>query len=1223
MNKIRTSFHRREDQGWLWQASLGGVVRVMTLMANPKISQIQDIFPNKSTSHPKRLTTAQSGSPDTRSLPDTTQSDTLDTQNIEDIVDTFIKESSNEIKRNLNQNHFNYFEESQSDNTKLSCLLGNTKIQLRQSKKIENLYSETKTSGECKSGKIIIFNRFLLEESCNLIYCIVKVSKPNRNMNKATQSTHKFFFYSISIHSPKLETWSKSIDFTILLRSHEISQSSQSIKGKLSHDLDINLNDNLHNYKYKSHSLVKIRENYWLAPVKSNFFGKIPLINKINKTEAPNNKVTPKPKCSKEPFANFLNFISRATTGAESQLENLHTSSQLYHCILPQSDAIRKSEADKVSVDETQDKQRKIIVIVSFRRPNMPKQSKLPTSKSSLEKNESNNNVTPVTNSNKGRLRYTPDDPNGNSKKLKDSTLNQMEIEDALLAEASGGDNDFIIDDLEDYESKYKEMEQNSAQNEAANDNRAKEILQNSENDAATRKKSYIKPSVLSSLFGTASRSSLEDNMSPSAMDVTEDDLFDDQRIQAPDNLDKNDLNENNPEAVANEAMSNAEASLRQQFIEKARLDKKRYTDARRAEREAKSREREAIERELKQRKEFEDMQRSFRKLEEKIKRMQEQTFSPRGDLDSRIEEFRQRLDSQEAGPSTSYEISRTGTTRKPQNQLRLDFSNNSNPVKQSKTVSSVVSFEGYTEEDDATEAINGSLKELYEAFWVNGSQPTKTVMIIRPKDYPNHIINEEQFQALKAEINKSFDQNEVEQETRFEETGFKQGTMTVLCRTLGTAAYLVMLVASMEQFPNLECVPYRFARNLLPAFMAWVQEKEENFESYKRHMKTHFGERVKEWKLIRCYDNKPGTRFLFLGPQELVQIIEEKASQDRRRIRASGTIEFKHRYKAHNVPGSIYHLSNIVDDKDIRRKKIIINYTKYLFNLFKATMKSQERLSVLQLTRLCNSSEQLKPRHKRRRWIEREISPTTLRLTAKTNSEPLRINFTEPNKGLSTIKAFLRHTTYHESAELEGGELYANWNKTGGGNYYHSTLRIKNAAWRSANLERWKIIEKLKLNIVKNYELAIVELSELTQLCLLLLLTETLCHRIIVSKFSLKSLYNKDFKELGITNLITSILYNVKYNEIKISKFIKQEISLNCKVENVVNESRSTAQTLNTVRTKDDWMTHANNLKSFDLKSCLTPTNIKGFFVMCKKPILNLLLSAISKRGWGDSEYS
>lgn len=548
----------------------------------------------------------------------------------------------------------------------------------------------------------------------------------------------------------------------------------------------------------------------------------------------------------------------------------------------------------------------------SFMRKKNKSKPPTPLSNASMDNTETPNK-TP-----NRRARESPDDTQPKSyKKQKDGTLINMEIEeDDILSEetGAGGTNADEYLELDDYEARLKLIEDEIDTFSTKPGNNAVSL---SETDAAP--KLIIRPSVLGLISSERSQSSLSECSSQhgETSNSQQKNLTVNQTASSTQSDSESSLQDLTIKLLGNEK------KLQEQYAAMSKADRRRCAEALKAEQAAKLNEAEAIFK-------LKEMERKFKELEKSVQSKKDEelyaSLSPNAgiNLNVRIQEFINR----QPAPKTHYlqgthssldmgwnSPSKTGTKYKT-SRLQLEnlaLNTQPKPPKQIRMENSKADFSQFSDNDDATVVLTGNEELFLDALWEHAAQKTKTLMIVKPKDYPANILKEEEFQLLKKEINSSFDHDGMELETKFEETSFKQGTLAVYCRTFGTAAYLITLVQAMEQLPNLECKPHRLTKNLMPAYMIWVQENDEVFDKMKKHLKAQFGEQVETWKLIKRYDNAMGTRFLFIGHSDLWLEIESKATIDRRN--KAGPLELKFRYKAHNLPGSVYHLKDIAEE--------------------------------------------------------------------------------------------------------------------------------------------------------------------------------------------------------------------------------------------------------------------------------------------------------------------
>lgn len=638
-----------------------------------------------------------------------------------------------------------------------------------------------------------------------------------------------------------------------------------------------------------------------------------------------------------------------------------------------------------------------------------------------------------------------------------------------------------------------------------------------------------------------------------------------------------------------------------------------------------------AVYAEMEAKKEAALAQAQITELKRKLQEMEGQkSLSPNAgiQLDARIEEF---ISNQQARASglLNKKGQFTGVLNKVQEHPIVNEEPNS---KQPRCDNSLIDLSKYSEDDDLTVALNGSDEDIIDALWENSCAKTKTTMIIIPRNYPDTTITEEQLQQLKREINNSFDQNGLETENKFEETTFKQGVMAVICRTLGTAAYLHSLIEATEFAPDLQCKPLTRTNNLKPAFMLWIQENNENFDKVKKHLKPQLGEQVDAWIMMRRYDKEPGSRFLFLGDTDLAQ----KIRMNGERRNSSGPLELKFRYKAHSLKGTVYHLKDINETITRQNEGNII--TKLFNEFFKISFKSAPTSWLVQrLERLFSSQLLLELRQKKGNELVK-IKCKSTKLKRLRNQ--LNIEF-KMNELLRTVKSTIKtkhNLNYSKPLEpfftvtraVGYPERTCNWLVV---LIYCSkiTLEIKKticitAHWKKHHYPSTGHNPQI-INIKKN------EIECFTSSSHLSYAFKDQTRANIKNSCDLITIIREMFTVLSVKSINAKLNYSyVKKSNFPVALQLKEKVrktkAYKCKHKKSVNKKSCRSYNLDLLLSNNSSSSAPNN--SYKTKNCHSellrtfPQRYShGNQGMNRKTHSNTsCMIAIVKRGWGDSEY-
>lgn len=186
-------------------------------------------------------------------------------------------------------------------------------------------------------------------------------------------------------------------------------------------------------------------------------------------------------------------------------------------------------------------------------------------------------------------------------------------------------------------------------------------------------------------------------------------------------------------------------------------------------------------------------------------------------------------------------------------------------------------------------------------------ASPINVLMAIKPYNYPDEIITEQNLKAIEARLNRAIERHNDSAASRFaiDVGGIspKQGIVAVTCKNAGSVNWLTMTVEAMHA--NLMCIIASEAE-LRPAFMCWVCEPNVEFETLRATL-TKQGFPTQQWILLKAYapDNKsrtPGRSFLFLA---------DDALKERTNMRT-----IKVQYKMYRTQATIRYLRGIEDTR-------------------------------------------------------------------------------------------------------------------------------------------------------------------------------------------------------------------------------------------------------------------------------------------------------------------
>ena len=233
---------------------------------------------------------------------------------------------------------------------------------------------------------------------------------------------------------------------------------------------------------------------------------------------------------------------------------------------------------------------------------------------------------------------------------------------------------------------------------------------------------------------------------------------------------------------------------------------------------------------------------------------------------------------------------------------------------------SNAASTQGFRNAKEANNVIDPSSIDVVAPLLIDGillevaleneadTKVTSTTLYIISKDYPASIIDEKLFQALKKEINETYEMDEVQDTLANVPPEAKQGAFIIKCLNVGTVVWIDLFISGTK--PLLKCV-HSGQQQLLPVFMIWVQSNEESFNMIKQTLSRHktISFKTGNWIMIKNYNNKKvGSKYLFLGDSTLSELIAN-ATQCKPSNAKVGQNEIQFTYKVDSLPGSIYQL--------------------------------------------------------------------------------------------------------------------------------------------------------------------------------------------------------------------------------------------------------------------------------------------------------------------------
>lgn len=334
--------------------------------------------------------------------------------------------------------------------------------------------------------------------------------------------------------------------------------------------------------------------------------------------------------------------------------------------------------------------------------------------------------------------------------------------------------------------------------------------------------------------------------------------------------------------------------------------------------------------------------------------------------------------------------------------------------------------------------------EELLEELVSNEHQKTSTLMIIMHKRYPVEYFDEESFKLMTEELNRSFRERGGEnQYSKLKGAEPKQGVIAVTVKNFATAAWLITFIE--QNYRKLKCLPATYVTNLLPAFLVWVRDVNENWQTLKDvladEVPTH------NWKLIKKTlegkEGQGGTRFLFLGSNFLKARIDKwiKDNPTMKRNASNKLIlnrEWKFSYKFHQTKGSMHYLIGLNKARVNSRKVILFTIIKINLNLFKIKKWILRRWWTLNL--LKHISDWLK--------LKKESGCRGNR-GARSNDKTLTTICSKDGEAAMVIQA-------KESRDWKNAANFCLRNFNRAVNRFYEVIFLEEKAWRKGKLENF-----------------------------------------------------------------------------------------------------------------------------------------------------------------------
>lgn len=193
----------------------------------------------------------------------------------------------------------------------------------------------------------------------------------------------------------------------------------------------------------------------------------------------------------------------------------------------------------------------------------------------------------------------------------------------------------------------------------------------------------------------------------------------------------------------------------------------------------------------------------------------------------------------------------------------------------------------------------------------------TNTVMIISKLDYPNALVDEDEFESIQKRCNEAL--VATEDEIKVESISHKQGVVAVTCLNIATVRWLIVVIDCLEMGLICEAAA---GKDLLPAFLIYVPLR--NY-SYDRLKELHAEQLLaNQWRYVKTLkevtktrDGKEitrvGTKFLVLGPLGLKQRISEHIRDNPKPRNSPGRNEMEFQFLMNRTKGTIVCTKGIV----------------------------------------------------------------------------------------------------------------------------------------------------------------------------------------------------------------------------------------------------------------------------------------------------------------------